>query len=120
MDQSDLFSYYKWVTNIGIALFVAFSYFYFDSVTTLQSELSDLNERIETDNATIDNTTNNNTKIQLIKSNLAKAENASTKGLALTINRIVAILFMIIGLGAAGFGFSNLRKLMKAAEDEEV
>lgn len=120
MDQSESLSYYQWITKIGVILFVAFSYFYFESISELQSDLGELNAQIEIENATIDNTTNNTTKRQLIQANLARAENAASLSRTLTVNRIVIGLFMLVGLGASVYGFINIRKLIAEDESEEV
>jgi len=112
MENKDLLTYYKWITNLGLALFLAFSYFYYAQVGDLQNEISNLNQQIETDQATIDNTTNNATKIQLIKASLAKAENMHKKSLDITIYRSVAILFILVGLAGMGFGFVNVKKIL--------
>jgi len=120
MDQSDMLSFYKWLTSIGVVIFVAFSYVYFDAVTSLQNELGDLNQQIETQNATIDNTTNTNTKRELITANIARAENASNKSTVLNINRIVVLVFVLAGLGLSAYGLTNIRKLVSDSEEEEV
>ncbi|HEX9651191.1 MAG TPA: hypothetical protein VGA21_11565 [Cyclobacteriaceae bacterium] len=120
MDENELFSFYKWITNIGLVLFVAFSYFFFGPVVELQSDINNLHEQIEIDNATIDNTTNNATKIQLIKANLARAENAGSKTMTLNITRIGSLLFMAVGLGAMVYGFVNIRKIISSADSGEI
>ena len=120
MDENEMLSYYKWITNIGLVLFVAFSYFFFGPVVELQSDIDNLNEQIEIDNATIDNTTNNSTKIQLIKANLAKAENADSKTMTLNITRIGSLLFLAVGSGLMVYGFINIRKIIYTDRSEEV
>ena len=111
MDTKDLLAIYKWITNISLILFLTFSYFYYAQVGELQSEVSNLNQQIETDQASIDNTTNNATKIQLIKSSLAKAENMQKKSLQLMIYRSVAILFILSGLIGIVFGLMNVKRI---------
>jgi len=111
MDTKELVTINKWITNISLVLFVAFSYFYYAQVGSLQKDVNDMNEQIERDQATIDNTTNNATKIQLIKSSLAKAENMHRRSVDLMIYRMVAIIFIVIGLAGMIFGFNNVRKI---------
>lgn len=120
MDQDEMLSHYKWITKIGVIVFVAFSYFYFGPVTQQANQLGDLNEQIEVENSTIDNTNNSATKRQLIQANIARAENAASQSMSLTINRIVVLVFMVLGLGATVFGMMNIRKLVSESEEEEV
>lgn len=111
MDSEELLKLYKWITNVSLALLIAFSYFYYTNVGSLQNEVSNMNEQIETDQATIDNTTNNSTKIQLIKASLAKAKNMHRKAVDLMIYRLVAIIFILIGLAGMFYGLNNIKKI---------
>ncbi len=97
-------SYYKFITIIGLVLFVSFSFFYYSPISTLEQNIKDLSMQIEINNAEIDDTNSNAIKITLIKSNLAQVEALSNKSKNLMIYRSVAVLFILAGLAGMALG----------------
>ncbi len=116
----DQISFYKWLTNIGLVLFVSFSYFYYSHIGELEQQIIDLGQQIEVDNAEIDATSSNTTKVKLIKTNLAKVDSMSAKKQNLMIYRVVAIVFITAGLGLLLFGLNKIKSdVFPKDEDEE-
>ncbi len=122
--QEQKLSFYKWVTNLGVFIFVAFSYFYYAPLADLEQKVAELNSEIEVNNAELENTTSNTAKILLIKTNLARAEMMDSLSGQLNIYRGVAILFLLLGMFAAGFGFMKIKNSIfppppRSEDDEE-
>ncbi len=118
-------SYYKFITIIGLVLFVSFSFFYYSPISTLEQNIKDLSMQIEINNAEIDNTNSNSVKISLIKSNLAQVEALSNKSKNLMIYRLIAVIFILAGLAAMAWGLHNYKNTIfppapkKEKESEE-
>ncbi len=100
-------NYYKFITVIGLVLFVSFSFFYYSPISTLEQNIKDLSMQIEINNAEIDDTNSNAIKITLIKSNLAQVETLQDKSMNLMIYRSVAVIFILAGLAAMAWGLNN-------------
>ena len=117
-------SYYKFITVIGLVLFISFSFFYYSPISTLEQNIKDLSMQIEINNAEIDDTNSNAIKITLIKSNLAQVEALSDKSKNLIIYRSVAVIFILAGLAAMAWGLHNYKNTIfppaseKEKEDE--
>ena len=118
-------SFYKFITTIGLVLFVSFSFFYYSPISTLEQNIKDLSMQIEINNAEIDDTNSNAIKITLIKSNLAQVEALSNKSKNLMIYRLVAVLFILAGLAGMAWGLHNYKNTIfppapkKEKESEE-
>ncbi len=102
-------TYYKFITIIGLVLFVSFSFFYYSPISEIEQQIKDLNMQIEMDNAKIDDTNSNSIKITLIKENLAKVEAMQDKSKNLMIYRLVAVIFILAGLAAMAWGLQNYK-----------
>ena len=48
MDQQDKIGFFKWITNMGLVMFIAFSYFYYGPINVLEQKAIELNNEIET------------------------------------------------------------------------
>ncbi len=108
MDNQKL-TYYKFITVIGLVLFVSFSFFYYSPISEIEQQVKDLNMQIEMDNAKIDDTNSNSIKITLIKENLAKVEAMQDKSMNLMIYRSVAVIFILAGFAAMAWGLHNYK-----------
>lgn len=102
-------SYYKFITVIGLVLFISFSFFYYSPISLIEQQVKDLNMQIEMDNAKIDDTNSNSIKITLIKENLAKVEALQDKSMNLMIYRSVAVIFILAGFAAMSWGLYNYK-----------
>ena len=109
MSVQDKLGFFKWVTNISLVVLISFSYFYFGPINGLEQKINDLNTEIQIDNVEIDNTTANNLKLRLIKSNLAKAENLDRLSKNLMIYRGVAVIFILLGLFGSVTGLRHIK-----------
>ena len=107
--EAQKLSYYKFITIIGLVLFVSFSFFYYSPISELEQNIKDLSMQIEINNAEIDDTNSNSIKITLIKSNLAQIEALSDKSKNLMIYRLVAVLFILAGLAGMAWGLHNYK-----------
>ncbi len=108
MDTQKL-TYYKFITIIGLVLFVSFSFFYYSPISEIEQQIKNLNMQIEIDNAKIDDTNSNSIKITLIKENLAKVEAMQDKSKNLMIYRLVAMIFILAGLAGMAWGLHNYK-----------
>ena len=97
-------SYYKFITIIGLVLFVSFSFFYFSPISQLEQKVKDLSMQIEINDAEIDDTNSNSIKKTLTKSNLAQAKALKDKLRNLNIYRSVAAIFILAGLAGMALG----------------
>lgn len=119
MENDDMLKFYKWITNIGLVLFVAFSFFYYGHIGELEQEITALNREIEIENNAIDNTTSNTAKVSMIKDNLVKVESMNELATQLNIYRTVAILFILIGLTGMGYGLWNIKNHFFPSDPDE-
>jgi len=43
MSQQDKIGFFKWITNMGLVMFISFSYFYYGPIKDLESKTIELN-----------------------------------------------------------------------------
>ena len=107
--ETQKLTFYKFITIIGLVLFVSFSFFYYSPISVIEQQVKDLNMQIEINNAEIDDTNSNAIKITLIKSNLAQVEALKDKSKNLMIYRSVAVIFILAGLAGMAWGLHNYK-----------